>query len=152
MHQNGKTWISAKVFLAILFSFLLVVWGESVAAGDLLKAPKTGIGAVSDTVGIADSALPGNVGFWQRWSVLRGAKKEFGATPKIRYGQLKDEFVPGTNTINLTGSRFGKHRRGTFFEEVQHAIDDVLKGKGGHSNSRMGVSLNARGFLSFCLD
>ncbi len=27
---------------------------------------------------------------------------------------------------SLTGSKFGKHNRGTFFEEVQHAIDDVL--------------------------
>ena len=62
----------------------------------------------------------------ERVSLQLQARLKFGAKPSIAFGHAKDRFVRGSNTIELTGSRFGKHSRGTFFEELQHAIDDAV--------------------------
>lgn len=83
----------SRRFLAILFSLFSVVWGESVAVGDLLVAPKTaGSHGLADIIKGASgwsSRQAGDYFGWVGRGVTKGAS-DFTKADLIRKGFTKD--------------------------------------------------------------
>jgi hypothetical protein len=81
---------------------------------------------IDEASGVANRVLKGELGLLRRWKITRNIRKTYGLSlkGKIKYNAVENFFDPHTKMIHLTGSRFGKHKRGVFFEELQHAIDD----------------------------
>jgi hypothetical protein len=77
--------------------------------------------------GIAAKSIRGSVGRSAREGLLQQAKKLFslGDDLDILYNQPKNQFNRRINKIQLTCGPMDQFPRGTFFEELQHAIDDV---------------------------